>query len=49
CSSSSYSSAATFTRLDKEKRRNPYDLIWEDVEMLAGKSFYPGSVDVNNK
>ncbi|XP_047976708.1 protein ENHANCED DOWNY MILDEW 2-like isoform X2 [Salvia hispanica] len=28
----------------------PYDLIWEDDQMLAGKSFYlPGSVDVNNK
>ncbi|GJZ23791.1 protein enhanced downy mildew 2 isoform X1 [Tanacetum coccineum] len=37
-------------RLDSEKKRNPYDLIWEDVELLAGKSFYlPGSVDVNDK
>lgn len=37
-------------RLDGEKRRNPYDLIWEDAELLGGKSFYlPGSVDVNDK
>lgn len=37
-------------RLDSEKRRNPYDLIWEDAELLGGKSFYlPGSVDVNDK
>ncbi|KAG5551023.1 hypothetical protein RHGRI_009452 [Rhododendron griersonianum] len=34
-------------RLDKKDP--PYDLIWEDDEMLAGKSFYlPGSVDVND-
>jgi len=31
------------------KKNPPYDLIWEDDEMLAGKSFYlPGSVDMNN-
>ncbi|KAI3686183.1 hypothetical protein L1987_79856 [Smallanthus sonchifolius] len=37
-------------RLDSSKRTSPYDLIWEDVELLAGKSFYlPGSVDVNDK
>ncbi|XP_052177141.1 protein ENHANCED DOWNY MILDEW 2-like isoform X3 [Diospyros lotus] len=34
-------------RLDK--KRNPYDLLWEDDELLSGKSFYlPGSVDVND-
>ncbi|XP_008669978.1 protein ENHANCED DOWNY MILDEW 2 isoform X7 [Zea mays] len=34
-------------RLDKKKI--PYDLIWEDSECLAGKSFYlPGSVDLND-
>ncbi|XP_020252889.1 protein ENHANCED DOWNY MILDEW 2-like isoform X1 [Asparagus officinalis] len=34
-------------RLDR--KRPPYDLIWEDSESLAGKSFYlPGSVDVND-
>ncbi|XP_017227306.1 protein ENHANCED DOWNY MILDEW 2 isoform X3 [Daucus carota subsp. sativus] len=28
----------------------PYDLVFEDSELLAGKSFYlPGSVDVNDK
>ncbi|KAL3509979.1 hypothetical protein ACH5RR_029380 [Cinchona calisaya] len=33
-------------RLDKN--RFPYDLIWEDDELLSGKSFYlPGSVDVH--
>ncbi|MQM02791.1 hypothetical protein Taro_035562, partial [Colocasia esculenta] len=33
-------------RLDE--KRAAYDLIWEDEEKLAGKSFYlPGSVDVN--
>ncbi|XP_027171698.1 protein ENHANCED DOWNY MILDEW 2-like [Coffea eugenioides] len=32
-------------RLDRGKL--PYDLIWEDDELLSGKSFYlPGSVDV---
>ncbi|XP_010252648.1 PREDICTED: protein ENHANCED DOWNY MILDEW 2 isoform X2 [Nelumbo nucifera] len=32
------------------KKRTPYDLIWEDVEKLSGKSFYlPGSIDVNYK
>ncbi|KAK1406971.1 hypothetical protein QVD17_38581 [Tagetes erecta] len=37
-------------RLDSSRRTTPYDLIWEDVELLAGKSFYlPGSVDVNDK
>ncbi|KAK9268634.1 hypothetical protein L1049_000391 [Liquidambar formosana] len=35
-------------RLDKKK--SPYDLVWEDDELLSGKSFYlPGSVDVNDK
>ncbi|KAL8150963.1 hypothetical protein V2J09_020771 [Rumex salicifolius] len=35
-------------RLDR--KRTPYNLIWEDANMLAGKSFYlPGSIDVNNK
>ncbi|KAL6999193.1 hypothetical protein U1Q18_000353 [Sarracenia purpurea var. burkii] len=34
-------------RLDK--KNTPYDLVWEDSELLAGKSFYlPGSVDVND-
>ncbi|XP_057473586.1 protein ENHANCED DOWNY MILDEW 2-like [Actinidia eriantha] len=34
-------------RLDKKDR--PYDLVWEDRELLSGKSFYlPGSVDVND-
>ncbi|XAR56751.1 Histone-lysine N-methyltransferase [Bertholletia excelsa] len=34
-------------RLDKKE--NPYNLVWEDDELLAGKSFYlPGSVDVND-
>ncbi|KAI8552941.1 hypothetical protein RHMOL_Rhmol06G0306900 [Rhododendron molle] len=34
-------------RLDK--KRTPYDLVWEDKALLAGKSFYlPGSVDVND-
>lgn len=37
-------------RLDSEKQKCPYDLLWEDKELLAGKSFYlPGSVDVNAK
>lgn len=37
-------------RLDREKIRTPYDLVWEDADLLAGKSFYlPGSVDVNDK
>ncbi|CAH8337984.1 unnamed protein product [Eruca vesicaria subsp. sativa] len=27
-----------------------YDLIWEDTNLVSGKSFYlPGSIDVNNK
>lgn len=35
-------------RLDQKK--TPYDLVWEDGDCLAGKSFYlPGSVDVNEK
>ncbi|CAM8986919.1 unnamed protein product [Rhodiola kirilowii] len=35
-------------RLDE--KRTPYDLIWEDPELLSGKAFYlPGSVDENNK
>ncbi|CAA2998858.1 ENHANCED DOWNY MILDEW 2 [Olea europaea subsp. europaea] len=35
-------------RLDKKDF--PYDLIWENDQMLVGKSFYlPGSVDVNDK
>uniref|UniRef100_A0A7N0U252 Zinc finger PHD-type domain-containing protein n=1 Tax=Kalanchoe fedtschenkoi TaxID=63787 RepID=A0A7N0U252_KALFE len=35
-------------RLDEKK--TPYDLVWEDVELLSGKSFYlPGSVDENDK
>ncbi|XP_073003721.1 protein ENHANCED DOWNY MILDEW 2-like [Typha latifolia] len=35
-------------RLDK--KRQPYDLIWEDGESLSGKSFYlPGSIDVDDK
>ncbi|XP_076922126.1 protein ENHANCED DOWNY MILDEW 2-like [Bidens hawaiensis] len=37
-------------RLDSFKRVPPYDMIWEDVELLAGRSFYlPGSADVNDK
>ncbi|KAL3646057.1 hypothetical protein CASFOL_011237 [Castilleja foliolosa] len=35
-------------RLDKKKI--PYDLIWEDDHILSGKSFYlPGSVDVHDQ
>ncbi|KAJ7960851.1 protein ENHANCED DOWNY MILDEW 2-like [Quillaja saponaria] len=35
-------------RLDK--KRSPYDLVWEDDKFLSGKSFYlPGSCDVNDK
>ncbi|KAK7288464.1 hypothetical protein RIF29_01924 [Crotalaria pallida] len=35
-------------RLDK--KRSPYDLVWEDDKFLSGKSFYlPGSVDNNDK
>ncbi|XP_038688579.1 protein ENHANCED DOWNY MILDEW 2 isoform X2 [Tripterygium wilfordii] len=34
-------------RLDK---KGPYDLVWEDAQLLSGKSFYlPGSVDENDK
>lgn len=34
-------------RLDR--KRSPYDLVWEDSENLSGKSFYlPGSVDQND-
>ncbi|XP_055807143.1 protein ENHANCED DOWNY MILDEW 2-like isoform X3 [Solanum dulcamara] len=35
-------------RLDE--RKNPYDIIWEDDVILAGKSFYlPGSINVHNQ
>ncbi|PNX77033.1 enhanced downy mildew protein [Trifolium pratense] len=35
-------------RLDR--KRKPYDLVWEDERFLSGKSFYlPGSVDANEK
>ncbi|XP_057792962.1 protein ENHANCED DOWNY MILDEW 2-like [Salvia miltiorrhiza] len=35
-------------RLDRKK--SPYDLIWEDDRILSGKSFYlPGSVDVHDQ
>ncbi|KAF8654535.1 hypothetical protein HU200_061727 [Digitaria exilis] len=35
-------------RLDK--KYPPYELIWQDSEQLAGKSFYlPGSLDADNK
>ncbi|KAL6838985.1 hypothetical protein ACP4OV_031212 [Aristida adscensionis] len=35
-------------RLDRKK--TPYDLVWEDSECLAGKAFYlPGSVDQNDR
>ncbi|KAF7831325.1 protein ENHANCED DOWNY MILDEW 2-like isoform X1 [Senna tora] len=35
-------------RLDK--KRTPYDLVWEDEKFLSGKSFYlPGSVDINDR
>ncbi|KAG7037353.1 Protein ENHANCED DOWNY MILDEW 2, partial [Cucurbita argyrosperma subsp. argyrosperma] len=35
-------------RLDKKK--TPYDLVWEDNEFLSGKSFYlPGSVNAKDK
>ncbi|CAI9088304.1 OLC1v1022604C1 [Oldenlandia corymbosa var. corymbosa] len=34
-------------RLDEN---NPYELIWEDDQLLEGKAFYlPGSIDVNDK
>nr|XP_043639941.1 protein ENHANCED DOWNY MILDEW 2-like [Erigeron canadensis] len=37
-------------RLDSEKKKVQYDLVWEDAELLAGKSFYlPGSIDVSDK
>nr|CAD1839293.1 unnamed protein product [Ananas comosus var. bracteatus] len=33
-----------------EKKKTPYDLIWEDGEILRGKAFYlPGSVDDQDK
>ncbi|KAF2303808.1 hypothetical protein GH714_023525 [Hevea brasiliensis] len=33
-----------------DKKRTPYDLVWEDDQFLSGKSFYlPGSVDENDK
>lgn len=36
-------------RLD-ERKRNRYDLVWEDQDLLRDKSFYlPGSVDANGK
>ncbi|XP_060176109.1 protein ENHANCED DOWNY MILDEW 2-like isoform X1 [Lycium barbarum] len=36
-------------RLD-ERKKNPYDIIWEDDVILAGKSFYlPGSINVHNQ
>ncbi|KAL8031055.1 hypothetical protein ABFX02_13G000700 [Erythranthe guttata] len=35
-------------RLDRKK--TPYDLVWEDDQILSGKSFYlPGSVDVHDQ
>ncbi|XP_015695945.1 protein ENHANCED DOWNY MILDEW 2-like [Oryza brachyantha] len=35
-------------RLDRKKQ--PYDLVWEDEQRLSGKSFYlPGSLDVSDK
>ncbi|XP_057955272.1 protein ENHANCED DOWNY MILDEW 2-like isoform X3 [Malania oleifera] len=35
-------------RLDR--KRTPYDMIWEDEQLLSGKSFYlPGSVDKQDK
>ncbi|CAH9138806.1 unnamed protein product [Cuscuta epithymum] len=35
-------------RLDGKK--NPYNLIWQNDELLSGKAFYlPGSIDVNDK
>ncbi|XP_038898812.1 protein ENHANCED DOWNY MILDEW 2 isoform X2 [Benincasa hispida] len=35
-------------RLDRKK--TPYDLVWEDNEFLSGKSFYlPGSVNAKDK
>ncbi|MCO5575510.1 hypothetical protein L7F22_029311 [Adiantum nelumboides] len=31
-----------------ERKRDPYDLVWEDPDLLSGQSFYlPGSVDVD--
>ncbi|XP_057508926.1 protein ENHANCED DOWNY MILDEW 2-like isoform X3 [Actinidia eriantha] len=34
----------------RETKRPPYDLIWEDDEILHGKAFYlPGSVDVHDQ
>ncbi|KAK2977012.1 hypothetical protein RJ640_013630, partial [Escallonia rubra] len=33
-----------------DTKEHPYDLIWEDDQILAGKSFYlPGSVDVHDQ
>ncbi|GJX45002.1 hypothetical protein Tco_0261678 [Tanacetum coccineum] len=35
-------------RLDR--KRSPYDLIWQEKSMLSGKSFYiPGSVDIQDQ
>ncbi|XP_047340935.1 protein ENHANCED DOWNY MILDEW 2-like [Impatiens glandulifera] len=32
-----------------EKKNPPYEMIWEDTELLRGMSFYlPGSIDVND-
>ncbi|TYI42473.1 hypothetical protein ES332_A01G101400v1 [Gossypium tomentosum] len=38
-------------RLDKKKfLKYPYELVWEDNNLLSGKSFYlPGSIDANDK
>ncbi|KAG9132177.1 hypothetical protein Leryth_022232 [Lithospermum erythrorhizon] len=37
-------------RLDTQDEQFPYDLLWEDDQLLSGKSFYlPGSIDVNGK
>lgn len=31
-----------------ERKRDPYDLVWEDPDLLSGHAFYlPGSVDVD--
>ncbi|RLM61184.1 syntaxin-related protein KNOLLE-like [Panicum miliaceum] len=33
-----------------DKKYPPYELIWQDSQQLAGKSFYlPGSLDADNK
>ncbi|KAL9255325.1 ENHANCED DOWNY MILDEW 2-like protein [Drosera capensis] len=34
----------------QDRKRKPYDLVWDDNQKLSGKSFYlPGSIDVNDK